>query len=236
MSLRNLLARLCEYDTALLANTIGYIDPTPPEQFYMGRTIRCLTPELGAVAGVAFTAEMDSSTPGQTSDASLYWNQMEEMQKSGVPVLWVVKTVGSRPDHECVLGDGMGKALYSCGCIGVVTDGGVRDVTGLRAIPFAVYSNGITIHHVALRFVSIGQPVEVGGLTIRQGDILHANSEGVIRIPAACLEKLPERARAMQAFEREAHEELRLSGVPLQERKRRVGELLVKYGFAENEV
>jgi 4-hydroxy-4-methyl-2-oxoglutarate aldolase len=232
MNLRSLLARLCEYDTALLANTIGYIDPTPPELFYMGRTIRCLTPELVPVAGVAFTAEIDTSTPGQKSDTGLYWSQMEEMQQAGVPVLWVVQTAGSRPDHECVLGDGMAKTLFSCGCIGVVTDGGVRDVAGMRSVPFAVYSNGITIHHAALRVLSTGKPVEVGGLTVNQGDILHGNSEGVIRIPHACLESLPERARAMHSFEREAHEALRDPTVPLANKKRRVGELLAAYGFA----
>lgn len=232
MNLRSLLARLCEYDTALLANTIGYIDPTPAELLYMGRSIRCLTPEIGPSAGVAFTAEMDSSTPGQNADTDSYWKQLEEIEKCEAPVIWVVKVVGSRPDHECVLGDGMAKTLHACGCIGVVTDGGVRDVAGLRSVPFAAYSNGVTIHHATLRFLSTGQPVEVGGLSVRQGDILHANAEGVIRIPQTCLEALPERARAMQSFEREAHELLRLTGTRPGDKRRQVGELLVRYGFA----
>lgn len=233
MDLRSLLSRLTEYDTALLANTIGYIDATPPELLYMGGSVRCLTPELAPSVGVAFTAEVDSSTPGQTSDTEQYWQQMEEMQRSDMPVVWVVKAVGSRPDHECILGDGMAKSLHSCGCIGVVTDGGVRDVTGIRSIPFAVYCKGLTIHHTALRFVSAGKPIEVGGLTVRQGDVLHAGREGVIRIPPACIEALPERARAMRSFESEAHEVLRRREISGAGKRLLLGEQLTKYGFRE---
>ena len=229
---RELIERLTEFDTPLLANTIEYIDSTPSHEFYMSGEIQSVTPGLGPTAGVAYTIELDSSTPGQKPDTDAYWRQMDEMANEDRPIVWVVKTVGSRRDHECVLGDGMAKSLYTVGCVGVVTDGGVRDVNGMLTIPFAAYCRGKTIHHCHLRFRSAGEPVEVGGITIRPGDAIHADGGGVIRLPSTCIEELPSRAVQMLAFERDAHAWLRRTDLSPAEKRRRIEELLGKYGFA----
>jgi 4-hydroxy-4-methyl-2-oxoglutarate aldolase len=147
--------------------------------------------------------------------------------------VWVVKTVGARPDHECTLGDGMAKTLFAVGCRGVVTDGGVRDVAGLLTVPFAAYAKGLTIHHGPLRFRNAGCPVEIGGITVQSGDVIHADEGGVIRIPAECLERLPAEAVRMQAFEREAHLMLRRTDLPPREKHRRVKALLQQYNFQQ---
>ena len=234
MSLCTILHGLREFDTALLANTIGYIDPTPAHEYYMGGSIQSVTPSLGPTVGVAVTCEIDSSTPGGKPEFDGFFRQLDQIAAMEEPVVWVVKTVGSRPDHECVLGDGMAKDLYSAGCIGAVTDGGVRDISGLLTVPFAAYARGRTVHHCALRFRSENQPVEVGGITVHAGDVIHANAEGVIKIPKSCLGELAERARHMYAFEREAHAVMRPSGLPSAAKHAKVLELLAKHGFAHS--
>jgi 4-hydroxy-4-methyl-2-oxoglutarate aldolase len=227
-----ILEGLREFDTALLANTIGYIDRTPAHEYYMGGSIQSVTPSIGPTVGVAATCEMDTSTPGSDHEFDLYLEQLDQIGRTAEPVIWVVKAVGSRPDHECIMGDGMAKDLTSMGCIAIVTDGGVRDVAGMMTLPFAAYSRGTTIHHCGLRVRSINRPVEVGGITVSPGDMLHANHEGVIKIPPGCLGILSERARQMRVFEYEAHEVLRSRCIPVAEKRQKVGALLRKFGFA----
>jgi 4-hydroxy-4-methyl-2-oxoglutarate aldolase len=234
MALSSILDELRDFDTALLANTIGYIDRTPAHEYYMAGSIQSVTPSLGPTVGIAVTCELDSSTPGGSSDLDDYWKLLEEISRMEEPAVCVVKTVGSRPLHECVLGDGMAKALFAAGCIGVVTDGGVRDVNGLLTIPFAAYCKGKTIHHCSLRFQGLGNPVEMGGITIRRGDVLHANAEGVIKIPDPCLKVLARKAVQMRAFEHEAHCILRRTDVGLQQKRESIDALLVKHGFARS--
>ena len=199
----------------------------------MGGSIVSLTPALGPTVGVAMTCEIDTSTPGSKPQMEPYYELLRAMERSEAPVVLVAKVAGSRPDHECVLGDGMAKMMYSLGCVGAVTDGGVRDIEGILTVPFAVYARGRTIHHCALRFRRINAPVEVGGITVNPGEVIHANIGGVIKVPAGCLERLPERTAAMSAFEHETHCVWRQEKVSIDEKHRAVTDLLVKYGFAE---
>ena len=236
MSLLSTIQQLTEYDTALLANTIGYIDPAPPHEFYMAGSIASVTPPLGPTVGVAFTCEIDSSTPGGEANMDLYHEQLEAMAKIKEPSVWVAKVVGSRPDHECVLGDGMAKMLHSVGCVGVVTDGGVRDVEGMLTVPLAAYSRGRTIHHCALRVTRANIPVQIGGITVNPGDIIHANIGGVIKLPRKGLEKLPALASEMRLFEHEVHRIWRETGVSVAAKRKHVADLLAKSSFAKREL
>lgn len=233
MSLRAILEELADFDTALLANTLGYIDPTPAEELYMSGEIQSVTPAIGPTVGVAVTAEMDTSTPGGKADAAGYWEQLDQMKAMNVPSVWVVKAVGSRPEHECIIGDGMAKTLRAAGCVALVTDGRVRDVNGLLTTPFAAYSRGVCVHHCALRVTSVNKPVAVGGLTIRNGDIIHANHEGVLRLPEKSLSVLPGRATKMRAFEHDAHRVLRRTDLTSADKKKAVVKLIDEYGFAD---
>ena len=205
LPLGQLLEQLREFDTALLANTIGYIDPTPAHEFYMGGSIRSVTPLLGPTVGIAVTCELDSSTPNNVADIDGFWRQLEYMQSMELPSVWVVKACGARPDHECILGDGMAKTLVSVGCVGAVTNGGVRDINGLTAAGFAAYCKGTTIHHTSLRFGAGNVPLEIGGIVINPGDVIDANAEGVIKVPAGCHARIVDAAVRMRAFEYEAH-------------------------------
>ncbi len=230
-NLSRTLAALCEFDGALLANTIGYIDPTPAHECYLSGTIQPVNPCAGSITGVAVTCEMDSSSPDQIGNVDGFWQQLDEIKAMQLPAIWVVKSVGPRPEHECVAGDGMGKALHAAGCVGIVTDGRVRDLKGLAGIPLAVFSTGISIHHTAMRVGRINQPISVGGITIRPGDILHGSAEGVIRIPPSCLNRLAESAIRMWGFERDAHVVFARTDLSASEKKQRVLDLLGAYKF-----
>lgn len=233
MSLISTIEHLRDFDTALLANTISTINATPAHTFYMDGSIRSMTPALGPSVGVAVTCEMDSSSPGSEYDLEPYWEQLEQIERMTEPVIWVIKAVGSRPGHECVLGDGMAKILDSIGVVAAITDGGVRDVRGLQTVGFAVYCRGPVIHHCALRIRSVNRPVEIGGITVEPGDVLHANDEGVIRIPPGCLDGLPDAAARMRAFEHDVHGTWRRRDLTVDQKRRLVVDMGRKHGFGE---
>ena len=228
---RGVLEALREFDTPLLANTLDYIGDTPAHEFYMSGDICGITPGLGPTVGMAVTCAMDTSTPGGEADMDLYWQQVQEIKEMHLPAVWVVQTVGSRLDHECVLGDGTAKILHSAGCVGSVSNGRARDLVGLRTVPFAVYCRGTVAHHCVLRMKSINEPVSVGGITVRPGEVIHASDEGVIKIPPALLEALIETAPRHRAVEHEVHSLWRRTDLSVAEKRKRAGEIYQQNGF-----
>jgi regulator of RNase E activity RraA len=90
-------------------------------------------------------------------------------------------------DGENIAGMGglMGTAMSARGYAGAVIDGGVRDVAYLRKISFPVYATGIvpstSVHHY--RFAGSQIPVVCDGVNVNAGDIVSADSDGVVIVP-----------------------------------------------------
>lgn len=85
------------------------------------------------------------------------------------------------------MGGLMGTAMAARGYAGAVVDGGVRDVGYLRKIGFPVFATGIvpstSVHHY--RFAGSQMAVRCDGVTVNPGDIVAADSDGVVVIPRA---------------------------------------------------
>jgi regulator of RNase E activity RraA len=92
-------------------------------------------------------------------------------------------------DGEDIAGMGglMGTAMAARGYAGAVIDGGVRDVAYLRKIGFPVYATSIvpstSVHHY--RFGGSEIPVTCDGVPVNAGDIVAADSDGVVIVPKA---------------------------------------------------
>ncbi|MER7717632.1 RraA family protein [Streptomyces flaveolus] len=93
------------------------------------------------------------------------------------------------------------------GLAGCVLDGGVRDVTEItRDFPdFAVYARS-TVPATTLgriRTVALNEPVTVGGVDIRPGDLIVADRDGVVRVPADLVEDVLRTAQEIEEREKE---------------------------------
>jgi regulator of RNase E activity RraA len=104
-------------------------------------------------------------------------------------------------DGQDIAGMGglMGTAMSARGYAGAVIDGGVRDVAYLRKIGFPVYATGIvpstSVHHY--RFGGSQIPVTCDGVVVNAGDIVAADSDGVVVVPRAQAEKVLALAQQM---------------------------------------
>ncbi|WP_329110659.1 4-carboxy-4-hydroxy-2-oxoadipate aldolase/oxaloacetate decarboxylase [Micromonospora sp. NBC_01699] len=99
-------------------------------------------------------------------------------------------------------GEILAVAALARGVVGLVIDGGVRDVARLAQLGFPAFSASIAVRTTVKQDAGrIGQPLELGGVTIERGDVIVADDDGVISLPAADLEQVLDAARARDRAE-----------------------------------
>ncbi len=86
-------------------------------------------------------------------------------------------------------GDNQGECAKRQGLAGMVVYGGARDIAGYRAMGMPLYCTGsATVDKPSdIQIIGYNVPVEVGGVTVRPGDIIIADEDGVVSIPADAL-------------------------------------------------
>jgi regulator of RNase E activity RraA len=129
-------------------------------------------------------------------------------------------------DGQDIAGMGglMGTAMAARGYSGAVIDGGVRDVAYLRKIGFPVYATGIvpstSVHHY--RFAGSQIPVVCDGVKVNAGDIVAADSDGVVVVPKANAQEVLTLAQQMDFKEHSMY--------PVIEQMKSIVEAVKKFG------
>ncbi len=190
-------------DTPTIANAIEAFNVRSNTEGFMGWDIRCMFPELGVMVGYAVTGTLDTVTTGKVHDRDVRFKFFEAIGDSLKPAVLVVKDVGPRPHHGCHFGDGMSNTARRLGAIGLVTDGGVRDVDTVREMGFHYFAPGMVPAHGNHGFIEAQVPVEVSGVLVNPGDLIHADVNGVITIPREVVPRVIEQAREVHRREAE---------------------------------
>lgn len=95
-------------------------------------------------------------------------------------------------------------AAQAAGVVGLVTNGGVRDVAAMTQRGFPVFTRGISVRGTLKASAPcVGKPIRVGGIAIHAGDWIVADDDGVIAIPADAFEDTLRAAEARAAKEAE---------------------------------
>jgi regulator of RNase E activity RraA len=95
----------------------------------------------------------------------------------------VFKDLSKKRGWAAYWGEIMTTIMKKLGTVGVVTDGAVRDLEQVEKIGFHFFSSTVVVSHGDLKIVDINIPVEITGVTIKPGDLLHGDMNGVVIIP-----------------------------------------------------
>ncbi len=200
---RSDLDALGQLDTPTVVNAVEPFNVRGNTEGYMGWDIRCLFPELGVMVGYAVTATLDTMTPGRARSQEPLYRLLEAVRDSPHPAVLVLKDIGPRPHHGCHFGDEIANICLKLGAIGLVTDGGVRDIDAVRKLGFHYFAHGMVAGHGNFAFVDTQVTVEVSGLVVNPGDLIHADVNGVVSVPLEIAPQVIEGAQALRRREAE---------------------------------
>ena len=107
----------------------------------------------------------------------------------------------TRPGLGSLIGAVQMNILRALHCVGVVTNGSVRDIPAAESAGFQFFAGSVSVSHAYVHSIEVGKPVEVGGLRIQSGDLLHGDLHGVQSIPLDIAGQIPAAAAEIAAQE-----------------------------------
>lgn len=197
------LQGLKSIDTPTICNAIERFKVRNDVTGFLGMDIRCLYPQLGVTVGYALTVTVDSTTPDAKRDDEAWIEWVQAMHAAPKPIFLVFQDVGLARKKSAHMGEIMASLAKRLGAVGLVTDGGVRDIVEVERLGFQYFAAGIVPSHGNPRLIQVNVPVVIDSVQIEPGDILHGDVNGVVKIPLEIATQVAEAALRVRQEEAE---------------------------------
>lgn len=187
--------------TPTLSNAIETFELRPRDEGFTDHTVRCMMPELGALVAYACTATILTGQPARSErlvDRRAYWKYVQDAPDPKVIVMQDL----THPSPAVFWGEVNANIHRALGCIGVITNGVIRDLPELRELGLHAFAAGVCPSHAFAHLEDFDRPVEIGGLLIYPGDLIHADEHGCLVVPKEIVRELPRAAAEFEKRER----------------------------------
>ena len=191
-------------DACTLANAIETFHERLRNEGFADNSVHCLFPHLPPMLGYAATVKVRGSAPptadSRYPDRTDWWDYVCPCPRRA---WWWCRMWPRKLGLGSLLGAVHVNILRALGCVGAVTNGAVRDLPAAEKLGFQLFAGSVSVSHAYVHIVEFGTPVEIGGLKIQSGDLLHGDLHGVQSIPFDIAGKIPLAAAEIIAREQE---------------------------------
>ena len=170
-------------DSPTLSNAIELLKVRPPREGFVPVSVHSLFPQFGRMVGYAVTAQVETVTECYPTSLDVFVELYRQVGQSPKPAVVAFQEIGGYPDYAAHCGEVMATVFKRQGAIGLVSDCAVRDIPEVRALEFQYFARGSVVSHASFHIVRVGVPIQIHGMSIATGDILHGDENGLLCVP-----------------------------------------------------
>ncbi len=192
------LDELRKLSTCVTASAIETFNVRPFNSGFADSSICCQFNELPPVLGYAATAHVRSANPPWSRHGYFYYDRTDwwkQILMIPAPRIVVLEDLDEPPGLGAFVGAVHARILQALGCVALVTNGSVRDITDIYATGFQLFAPNVAVSHAYSHVFDFGSTVHVGGLKVVPGDLVQGDLHGVQTIPLEIADKVPAVAR-----------------------------------------
>jgi regulator of RNase E activity RraA len=200
-----LLEALRAWDTPTICNALEIVAPHRRAIGFTRRPLVAPFPDLKPIVGYARTALIRSREPhprDRDSATKMRLGYYEHIAAKPMPSIAVLQDIDA-PDtgFGAFWGEVQTHVHAGLGCVGVITDGSVRDLDAMSP-GFYVLAGSVMPSHAHVHLVEFGGTVSVAGMVVSANDIIHADRHGAVVVPADVVAKIPDAVDLLSRRER----------------------------------
>lgn len=193
------LQDLTQFDTPTISNAMEALRIAP--RAFTSGTLVATVPAGRAIAGLAVTATMKEQWGGKFAHIEPWLRFLDAVEESILPVIAVFHDESEAAGVDAMIGEGMSRIMRASGAIGVLCDGKIRDIDALRSMAFPVWAGGLAPDRGRIRFHKYQTPVTISGMRVEPGDLIHADENGALAVPAGRIGEILAAAAEINAKE-----------------------------------
>jgi regulator of RNase E activity RraA len=197
-------AALRALDTPTVCNALEVVAPKRRGGGYTVVPFVCPRPHLEPIVGYARTGTMRAMQPssrGSAADAEARLAYYAHQAEGPGPVITVIEDLDAIPGYGALWGEVNTNLHKGLGSVGLITNGSIRDLDD-AADGFQMLAGMVNPSHAWVHVENSNLTVTVHGMTVRPGDLIHADQHGAVVIPLDVAKAVPGAAADIAAAER----------------------------------